>query len=57
MIIRNKQICLRLSQIEVDLLTDLSEQVSLSRTNFIRYVLKTYARRNSLVRNLSRVYP
>lgn len=56
MIARDKQLCLRLSKQEVETLSDLAEQVSLSKANLIRHLIKQYARRFSLADGFARGY-
>jgi hypothetical protein len=45
MIKRNKQVCLRLSDPEVEDLYRLSDSLALSRVSFIRFLIRQYGRR------------
>ncbi len=48
MVTRNNQVCLRLSNQEVEELNKLSESLALSRVSFIRFLLRQYGRRYDL---------
>lgn len=55
MVVRCNQICVRLSDDEVDELYKLSESLSLNRVSFIRLLIKQYGRRFDLTESCRKI--